>query len=71
MGLFIKLKIDSERCVGIAGCGKCLQVCPVQILGDGGEFPLSIVENEDECTLCDLCLDVCDPDAIRVRKLYE
>ena len=71
MGLFIKLEIDLERCAGIAGCGKCLKVCPVQIFGKGDEFPLSIAENEDECTLCDLCLDICEPDAVKVCKLYE
>ena len=71
MGLFINLEIDVERCVGISSCGKCLEVCPVKILGNGAEHPVSIAENEDECTLCDLCLVVCEPDAIRICKLYE
>jgi len=71
MGLFINLKIDLERCIGISTCGKCLKVCPVKIFGNGDEYPVSIAENEDECTLCDLCLDVCEPNAIRVYKLYQ
>ena len=71
MSLFINVEIDVERCLGISRCGKCLKVCPVQIFGNGEAYPVSIAENEDECTLCDLCLDVCEPDAIKVCKLYD
>ena len=71
MGIFINLDIDPEQCLGISSCGKCLKVCPVKIFDHGAEHPVSIAENEDECTLCDLCLNVCDPDAIKVCKLYE
>ena len=71
MGLFINLEIDLKRCVGISNCGKCLKVCPVQIFENGDKFPVSITENEDECTLCDLCLDICEPVAIKVCRLYE
>jgi len=48
-----------------------LQLCPVNIfqLEDG---QLRVVpENEDECTLCELCLDTAPPDAIRIKKLYK
>ena len=71
MGLFVSLKIDVERCIGVSRCGKCLKVCPVKIFAIGDEHPVSIAENEDECTLCDLCLEVCKPDAIRICKLYQ
>jgi NAD-dependent dihydropyrimidine dehydrogenase PreA subunit len=30
-----------------------------------------VEENQDECTLCDLCLQECTPDAVVLRKLYE
>ena len=71
MGLFIKLEIDQEKCVGLANCGKCVQVCPVRIFSENGDRPMSIEDNEDECTLCDLCIDGCDPGAISVCKLYD
>lgn len=71
MSIFINLEIDLERCVGISRCGKCLKICPVQIFGTGNGYPIPFAENEDECTLCTLCIDVCDSDAITVKKLYE
>jgi NAD-dependent dihydropyrimidine dehydrogenase PreA subunit len=71
MGLFIKLEIDQGRCLGLAECGKCLGVCPVKIFEENGDEPQSLEANEDECTLCGLCLDVCQPDAITVVKLYD
>ena len=71
MGLFIELEIDRTKCVGLSICGQCIKVCPVQIFGENGDLPLSIVDNEDECTLCNLCIDSCDPEAIRVCKLYD
>jgi len=71
MGLFISLEIDQERCLGVDRCGKCIKACPVQIFGKGAKCPSAIHENEDECTLCELCLGVCEPGAILVRKRYE
>ena len=71
MGLFIELEIDRAKCVGLSKCGMCVKVCPVQIFGESGDEPLSIADNEDECTLCNLCIDSCDPDARRVCKLYD
>lgn len=71
MSLFVNLEIDPQKCLGIKQCGKCLGVCPVNIFGQEGDRPAAIEANLDECTLCDLCLDVCEPGAIKVRKLYE
>ena len=70
MGLFIKLEIDQTQCVGLSRCGMCIKVCPVQIFTENGDQPATLPDNEDECTLCNLCLDGCDPDAITVCKLY-
>jgi NAD-dependent dihydropyrimidine dehydrogenase PreA subunit len=71
MSEFIKVEIDFPRCVGIKECGGCLRVCPVNIFGDKDNKPSFIHENQDECTLCDLCLEACNPDAITITKLYE
>ena len=71
MGEFIIIKIDPQQCVGIDACGGCIRVCPVNIFVKSGHIPVADEKNEDECTLCDLCMDACDPDAINIRKLYE
>ena len=71
MSLFIKLQIDEEKCLGIEKCGRCIKVCPVKIFAAKGDRPVSVGENEDECTLCDLCIANCDPGAITVVKKYE
>lgn len=71
MSLFVNLEISTNRCLGIKECGKCLAVCPVSIFGQDGDHPIVIDDNQDECTLCDLCLDACQPAAIKLIKLYE
>ena len=71
MSLFVNLEIDRQNCLGLKECGKCLKVCPVSIFGKDGEFPQAMEANQDECTLCGLCLEACLPGAIQVRKLYE
>lgn len=71
MGLFIKLEINGESCLGLGDCGKCVAVCPVRAFAEGRGLPLANEKNEDECTLCDLCLDACEPGAITVRRVYE
>ncbi len=71
MSEFIEVRIDQERCLGMRDCGKCVQVCPVNIFADAGKFPEPVDENKDECTLCELCLLACGPVAIGIKKLYE
>lgn len=71
MGLFITLEIDQQKCLGLAKCGKCVTVCPVGIFGKNENRPQSIADNEDECTLCELCIESCKPDAISICKCYD
>jgi len=71
MSEFIRVEIDMKSCTGIHKCGKCVQVCPVNIFEAEGEEPVIVEQNQDECTLCNLCLDECTPDAIAIVKLYE
>lgn len=70
MSEFIRLEIDLKRCVGMRECGKCVQLCPVNIFEAQGDQPLVVGENQDECILCDQCLRACTPDAIALHKLY-
>jgi len=59
MSEFIKLGIDLDRCLGIEKCGKCIQICPVNIFTSNGDYP-KVVELQD-----------CEIDAITIHKLYE
>ena len=71
MSEFIKIEIKRDKCLGLEKSGHCVEVCPVDIFGiKDGELVIN-EENEDECTLCDLCLERCEPDAIVIHKLYE
>ena len=71
MSEFIKVEIDYQKCLGLEKSGHCVGVCPVDIFGIKNEELIINEENEDECTLCDLCLERCETDAITIVKLYE
>jgi NAD-dependent dihydropyrimidine dehydrogenase PreA subunit len=71
MGVFIKVEIDREKCLGPEKSGECIRICPVNIF-EAKDGRTAINENqEDECILCDLCRDKCRSQAIVIRKLYE
>jgi len=71
MGEFINVEIDVGRCVGIKECGRCIRVCSVNIFGEAAYSPVVVQENEDECVLCNLCIEGCHTDAIMIQKCYE
>jgi NAD-dependent dihydropyrimidine dehydrogenase PreA subunit len=68
MGRFIKIAIDTSVCP--AECSRCVEVCPVEIFEMDGGKPSVRRSEEDECTLCELCLQRCPQGAIRIEKLY-
>ncbi|MCB2189939.1 MAG: 4Fe-4S dicluster domain-containing protein [Deltaproteobacteria bacterium] len=70
MGLFIAVEVLKDKCVGIDECGKCIEVCPVQIFAGEHGIPSIISKNEDECILCDQCIQGCKPNAISIGKKY-
>jgi len=71
MGEFIEIEVVFSKCVGIDTCGGCVKVCPVNIFEEKDDKPVIVEENEDECTLCDLCKRACSPSAITIHKRYE
>ena len=71
MGLFITVSIEKNTCLGLDACGNCIGKCPVNIFAKGEALPTIDGKNEDECTLCHLCIDVCEPDCILIKKEYE
>ncbi|WP_027370241.1 4Fe-4S dicluster domain-containing protein [Desulfovermiculus halophilus] len=70
MGIFINLRIDNTKCIGVEKCGQCINVCPVNIFKSDNDAVAIIEENEDECTLCERCLEECGQNAIEIIKLY-
>lgn len=71
MGMFIKLEVERGLCAAAGGCDKCVSVCPVDVFHlNGGRLAVD-PENEDECTLCELCLEACPFHALRIVKVYE
>jgi ferredoxin len=71
MGLFITASIEDRACLGIDACGICIRKCPVNIFTKKEALPTIDSENEDECTLCNLCIEACEPACIRLKKEYE
>ena len=69
-GLFIDVKVadDAANDVGIAR--RLEEACPVDIFEAGNAGVRIVEENLDECTLCDLCLEVA-PGKVVIVKLYE
>jgi len=68
MGLFITVKISGKGCP--AGCKACVEACPVDIFDLEGDRLIVVGENEDECTLCGICLQRCPEGMIELIKNY-
>ncbi len=70
MGMFIEVRVNLADCQAPTGCKLCTQVCPVGVFRLGSGQVNTAYDNEDECTLCDLCVDQCPGNCIVVNKLY-
>ncbi len=71
MGEFIKVEIDLRKCTDMSGAANWVQVCPVNIFTVENDQPVVVEENEDECTLCMLCIDAFPSGAVTIHKLYD
>ncbi len=71
MGEFIRVEIDLAKCKGQKKMAQWVQVCPVNIFALKDNRPAVVEENEDECTLCMLCIEAFPKGAITIHKLYE
>ncbi len=56
--------IDPDQC---SGCMICVKKCPAGAI-DGGKKLISII-NQEKCTKCGTCLDVCPPRFNAVKKI--
>ena len=69
MGIFIEITVDSNR-LDSATAKAIVGVCPVDIFALDGERLIVLPEQEDECTLCRLCLEAAPAGAVRILKTY-
>ena len=70
--MFIRLGVDAEAAADRELAKKLVDVCPVNIFDLDDEGKARVVEeNEDECVLCDLCVQAAPAGQVRVIKLYE
>lgn len=70
MARFIRVDIDPAVQQDEQLQRQLVEVCPVDIFTRTADGTLvTVEENLDECTLCDLCIDAAGP-AVRVVKLY-
>ncbi|MGC9517404.1 MAG: 4Fe-4S dicluster domain-containing protein [Methanomicrobiales archaeon] len=60
----VKVVIDYENCDG-ADCAECVDVCPMEVLVIEGDK--IVIQNIEECSLCEVCMDVCPNEAIEVE----
>ena len=71
MALFIEVEVDRAVAQDADLVKKLVEACPVNIFVQGADGTLGTVDkNLDECTLCELCLNVAPPGTVRVKKLY-
>jgi ferredoxin len=71
VGLFIEVRLQDPDTLD-QGISKLLvSCCPVDIFkGDESKVRVD-TDQEDECTLCELCLDIAPPGVVHIRKRYK
>lgn len=69
MSIFIQIMLD-ERHILPHIREQLVAVCPVNIFGKNGSSVHVIEEHQDECTLCELCLQLVPRHGLNIHKLY-
>jgi ferredoxin-like protein FixX len=72
MAIFIRIDVDGALAADAGAARQLCEVCPVDIFSapDGGALEI-VDDNVDECTLCELCLQVGKPGQVSIVKLYD
>jgi len=71
MSMFVHVEVDAEAAADMELAKKLVEVCPVNIFDQDASGNCVVVEeNEDECVLCDLCVEAAPKGKVRVIKLY-
>ena len=70
VGVFVRIIAD-ERALGQERAKRLVSVCPVDVFGfDGGSLMVK-PDQEDECTFCELCLEIAPRGSVIIRKTYK
>lgn len=70
MSVFIEVSLDRAQISPELG-QQLVAACPVNIFGQNGATIHIVTENQDECTLCELCLRLAPRGAVTIQKLYK
>ena len=70
MGVFIRIELQQSD-IPIQTAEQIVSLCPVEIFKISDQQLELQPEREDECTLCELCLQVAPPGSLVIRKLYK
>ncbi len=71
MALFVRIDVEPAVAADPGLAKQLEEVCPVDIFKAGAGGLEILDENVDECTLCELCLEVGRPGQVAVVKLYD
>tara|TARA_Y100000590_G_C15522076_1_gene939750 strand:+ start:324 stop:539 length:216 start_codon:yes stop_codon:yes gene_type:complete len=69
--MFIKVHVKPEDISDQVLVKKLVEICPVDIFSDNQGVLSVVEENQDECTLCNLCIEATPEGMIRIIRLYE
>ena len=70
-GIFIDVEVEASAAGDPELAAKLAEVCPVDIFAAGPNGVEIVVENLDECVLCELCINAAPAGTVRVIKLYD
>lgn len=69
--MFIKVQITPGLISDQDLVKKLVEVCPVDIFTEYQGDLFIVEENQDECTLCNLCIEATPDGTVKIIKLYE
>ena len=70
MGMFIQIEIKDEDFMETVSARTLVDICPVEIFNSMGVQVCVDREQEDECILCDRCIEI-SGDRLGIVKLYD
>ncbi len=70
MGVFIQIDVH-EADIPLQTARQLVSLCPVEIFTVSGQHLGVQPDREDECTLCELCLNAAPAGSLIIRKLYK
>ncbi|MBQ9025021.1 MAG: 4Fe-4S binding protein [Methanobrevibacter sp.] len=59
-----KITLDYSKCSG-DDCAECADVCTMEVLVLEGDK--IVIVDPDECSYCEVCMDVCPEECIKIE----